>query len=531
MTFYLKYRSQMLEELDLEEVRESLKRILSSGKIPHAFIFSGPKGSGKTSAARILAKIVNCENLTSLGEPCNRCSTCLSIMKGENLDVIELDAASHRGIDDVRAIRDAVKLATTRAKKKVYIIDEAHMLTVEASNALLKTLEEPPEHVIFILATTNPEKLIPTIRSRATEIIFRKAKTHEIVRALKRILEGEKLEAEEGVLELIAQNCDGSFRDAAKILEQIILEGRDLKKDKVSEFLFGRRTFEVDDFLEILAKRDVQSALNNIEKAVSQGVAVKVMITALISRLRSALLSKLGLEGEDLEYFSKEEIIRLIKLFDGVSSQIPFSVLEQVPLEVAAVEWCQDEKKEEKESQRFRILDKGNKTQDASSKSKKTPKIDFRQSENDLKPLKKAFLNRGNSELSEELWRKVLTQIRPNNASTEALLRAAKPLKFDGNTLTLGVYYRFHKEHLEVNPHRDLLEKVLHSVLGHQVRVRCVLSEMPNKIEKYKETGVVLTEPKIGMLTKDKKTNEEDLSLTEEHDQDIIEIAKEIFGS
>src|SRR3972149_9928838 len=147
MTLYLKYRPKNLDELDLVSVAESLKKIVKSGKIPHAFLFSGPKGTGKTSAARILAKIINCE---SKNPPCDKCEQCVSITKGSNLDVIEMDAASHRGIDDVRTLRDAVKLAPVSSKKKIYIIDEAHMLTTEASNALLKTLEEPPEHVMFI---------------------------------------------------------------------------------------------------------------------------------------------------------------------------------------------------------------------------------------------------------------------------------------------------------------------------------------------------------------------------------------------
>src|SRR3972149_5898243 len=199
MTFYLKYRPQKLEELDIAPVRESLKNVVSSGQIPHAFLFSGPKGTGKTSAARILAKILNCEKKGK--EPCNKCDQCLSITKGSNIDVIELDAASHRGIDDVRALRDAVKLSPARARRKVYIIDEAHMLTTEASNALLKTLEEPPSHVNFILATTNPEKLIETIRSRATSVSFRKAASDEIVNSLGRIVKGEKIKIEKDALE------------------------------------------------------------------------------------------------------------------------------------------------------------------------------------------------------------------------------------------------------------------------------------------------------------------------------------------
>src|SRR3972149_7234623 len=161
MTFYLKYRPQKLDELDLKDVRERLVNIVKSKKIPHALLFSGQKGSGKTSAARIIAKIVNCErrnrkNPPADGVPCNKCDQCTSITNGNNIDVIELDAASHRGIDDIRTLREGVMLAPARAKKKVYIIDEAHMLTTEASNALLKTLEEPPSSTVFTLSTSNP---------------------------------------------------------------------------------------------------------------------------------------------------------------------------------------------------------------------------------------------------------------------------------------------------------------------------------------------------------------------------------------
>src|SRR3989344_3080265 len=221
MTYYLKYRSQTLDQLDLEKVRDQLQKIVSSGRVAHALLFSGPRGSGKTSAARILAKVVNCEirdtdkdkdkqsltlrdkqsltlrdkqSLTLRDrEPCNKCGSCVAITKGSSLDVIEIDAASNRGVDDIRTLRETVKLSPISARMKVYIIDEAHMLTTEASNALLKTLEEPPAHAMFILATTAPEKLLDTIRSRSTLINFYKGTVPEVIRSLKRVVKGEKL--------------------------------------------------------------------------------------------------------------------------------------------------------------------------------------------------------------------------------------------------------------------------------------------------------------------------------------------------
>ncbi len=177
-----------------------------------------------------------------------------------------MDAASHRGIDDVRLLRDAVKLSPVKAKKKVYIIDEAHMLTTEASNALLKTLEEPPEHVIFVLATTNPEKLIETIKSRTTYIPFKKATPDEIVRSLKRVVKGEKIKIKDGALNLIARSSEGAFRDAIKTLEQLIAEGKDLSEEFLEEYLFQKKAFDLDSFIELIVKKDIKALVEGIGK-------------------------------------------------------------------------------------------------------------------------------------------------------------------------------------------------------------------------------------------------------------------------
>lgn len=494
MTFYLKYRPQKLEDLDLDSVREELTKIVSSGNIPHALLFAGPKGTGKTSAARIIAKIVNCEKQgKKLTEPCGRCSQCKSISNGNNIDVIELDAASNRGIDDVRALRDTVKLAPASARKKVYIIDEAHMLTLEASNALLKTLEEPPEHVLFILATTNAEKLIETVRSRTTLIEFHKASPEETVRSLLSVVKGEKLKIDKETLFLISKVSGGSFRDAAKILEQLVSQKIKLEKESVEEYLLKKKAFNEREFIGILAEKDIKKAILSINDFVEKGVGVENIIDSVTAVLREGLLAKVGIgSGEELN-LSKEDLILLIELFTCARSQIALSPIEELPLEIAVVKWCGDgieekinEVDEEKDGKKGEVKEK--------LPEKKVEKI----AQN---------LTTRLSEITDDVWKTILTRVRPINTSIEALLRAARPIGYDGNNLTLGVYYRFHKERLEEVSHRKVLEDVAASVMGCPIKVTCTLTEPPIK----KDTP---TPP-----------------LTEGKDQDIIKIAEEIFGN
>jgi len=239
---YRKYRPQKFSEfVGQEHIVKTLTNAISSGLISHAYLFYGPRGSGKTTIARLFAKAVNCQNRKGGDfEPCNQCFSCKEISEGRAVDLIEIDAASHRGIDEIRDLREGIKFAPTRLKYKVFIIDEAHQLTKEAANALLKTLEEPPSHAIFILATTEIHKMIPTIISRCQRFDFRKLTVPEILKKLEIICQKEKIKIEKVALELIAQNAQGSMRDAESLLDQVSTSF-DKKEIKLEEFFLKKQ--------------------------------------------------------------------------------------------------------------------------------------------------------------------------------------------------------------------------------------------------------------------------------------------------
>ncbi len=516
MTLYLKYRPKNLDELDLKDVGESLKKILSKSSIPHAFLFAGPKGTGKTSAARILAKIVNCE---SKNPPCGKCDQCVSIEKGNNLDVIEMDAASHRGIDDVRILRDAVKLSPVSAKKKIYIIDEAHMLTTEASNALLKTLEEPPDHVVFVLATTNPEKLIDTIRSRTTYIPFRKADPAEIVRSLKRVVLGEKLKIDDEALSLIAEASDGSFRDGIKILEQLVTEERQLSKEFLEEFLFKKKAFDLDTFTKLLIKKDVKNLIEEIGKFEAKGVAVENFLESLLRNLRKSLIAKVGIGNDGIADLDKTNLINLIELLETAAKDVDDSLIEELPLEIAIIKWCEGRDNEQSQTVHLeQNSPSGVAGIDHDSFREATPADrDLAQTiapgvrSQATAKLENEGVNPDLIGVNDDVWKNILALIKPINASIEALLRSAKPMNYDGKVLTLGVYYKFHKERLEDARHRKVLEDIVAKVLLTPTKVVCTLVDPPPRkiIEEIKVEAV----------------------LTEGKDRDIIKAAEEIFGN
>jgi DNA polymerase-3 subunit gamma/tau len=357
--FYRKYRPKTFSEfIGQEHVVRTLTNAISLGIISHAYLFAGPRGSGKTTLARVFAKAINCQKRKKGEfEPCNQCSSCLEILKGRSMDLIEIDAASHRGIDEVRELRDGIKFVPTKSKYKVYIIDEAHQITKDAANALLKTLEEPPSFAVFILATTEIHKMIPTILSRCQRFDFRKLTLEEIIKKLERICKEEEIKIEKSALELIALNSEGSMRDAEGLLEQVSLlaDKGEIKMEDIKEILGFVETKVVDKFTDFLCEKNTKEAFKFIDEIVERGYDLNEFMKAQIKYLHQILLLKImgksyspvGFTKEEIEKMkiqaeklTEEEIKRILHIFLEAETKMRFSPILQLPLELAVIEAC-----------------------------------------------------------------------------------------------------------------------------------------------------------------------------------------------
>lgn len=523
--FYRTYRPQKLSDLvGQEHVKEALSRALTSGKVAHAYLFSGPKGLGKTTCARILAKAVNCYDYRlpttdyrkkkkssspkavvsqqTYGEPCNRCDSCLALVEGRHLDLIEIDAASNRGIDDIRELREKIKLAPTSAPYKIYIIDEAHSLTTDAFNALLKTLEEPPEHAIFILCTTEAGKLPATIVSRCVRFDFNRATNDQLVENLAKIAKAEKIEIEEGVLERIANAGDGSFRDGLSILEQLAAGREKINQEILDEVLLSSKDKDLFDFIDFLKDGNKKDAIILINQKAKRGDDFRVYLNQIIEVLRLTLLTKTGVgegyvEAQDPDRQAKIarlaktwgeiEIIRLVKALAQATAEIKSAVLPQLPLELAVVELTREKPivsdiKDKDKDKETPVGEVALKTESKPSSDESTRRLTPKSTgESASKSAGPATIHRqassGKVEEIIKIWPQILATVKKQNFSVEALLRSTRPAKFDGRTLTLEVFYRFHKDRLEDPKTERILVSALDNLLGRQVMVNCILGD------------------------------------------------------
>ncbi len=315
-----KWRPQTFGEIvGQDHVSATLSKAVEKGRLAHAYLFTGPRGCGKTTTARILSKIINCEN-PQKGEPCNRCDSCVAVNRGEHLDVIEIDGASNRGIDEIRDLREKIGYASSRGKAKIYIIDEVHMLTPQAFNALLKTLEEPPEHVYMILATTEPHKVPATIRSRCQRFDFKRLELEEISGQLEKICRSENIEFDQGALILISRRADGSMRDAESLLDQCISAAEENIDITLVRGVLGLvDSMMVIELLGAIGARKRKEALGIVDQVVSSGLDLEEFFLAYMEGIRNLLvISEAGKESAgwlDLTESEFEELYALSESF------------------------------------------------------------------------------------------------------------------------------------------------------------------------------------------------------------------------
>ena len=331
-------------------ITDTLKNAIKRGKISHAFLFAGPRGTGKTSCAKIFAKALNCTNLQD-GEPCNECENCLAADRGTMNDIIEIDAASNNGVDEIRDIRDKVKYAPTQGKYKVYIIDEVHMLSMGAFNALLKTLEEPPEHVVFILATTELQKVPATIISRTQRYNFKRIDQHDLIARMTYILGQEKIGFEEKALEVIAQVADGGMRDSLSILDQILSYDQDkVKYDDALKITGYAAQEKIEQVLLDLLKGETSEAFEIVHNLLQDGASTKNILDELISlTVKGMLVIKSNQEATfltkdyaaELAKIPEEKFYNLVQAANTALNDLRYTNQQQIPLDVFVVQVTQ----------------------------------------------------------------------------------------------------------------------------------------------------------------------------------------------
>lgn len=444
---------------------ETILAQLKAGKTVQAYLFIGHKGTGKTTTARLLAKSLNCESPKD-GEPCGKCASCMAIVSGSHLDVIEIDAASNRGIEEIRDLREKIKLAPTQGKMKIYIIDEVHMLTTEAFNALLKTLEEPPASVVFVLCTTDAHKVPPTILSRCQRFEFKQASGEDLVKLLEKVGKKEELKVGKDSAEAIAASSDGSFRDALTLLEQLGVGG-EVSAEVLSAVTGSGKDKELAGLIE---KGDVAGALVVLGALQNSGVNLMKLNESMLRLWREQLL--LAVEAKDER--ARSSLTRLLGIFTKAQGELKNAVLPTLPLELGIIEASLGEVSRVVESPpRVETVVVKEETINAEEPrvtrkvaEEVIEKVEPEGSPEDLQALK-------------DKWDLVLKAVKPLNHSLEAFLRGCEASDVASKNVTLKFFYKFHKDMVDQSKNKKLVEEELTKILGREVRLKTVLGERP----------------------------------------------------
>ena len=588
---YRKWRPRTFDSVvGQDDITDTLKNAIKRGTISHAFLFAGPRGTGKTSCAKIFAKALNCTNLQS-GEPCNKCANCLAADKGAMADIMEIDAASNNGVDEIRDIRDKVKYAPTQGKYKVYIIDEVHMLSMGAFNALLKTLEEPPEHVVFILATTELQKVPATIISRTQRYNFKRISQADLEKRMKYILEQEKISYEDKALAVIAQVADGGMRDALSILDQLLsFDKNKVEYDSALEITGFAAKEKIEQILLAILNEDATKALSLAQTELANGASTKNILDELIEMATNALMviktndsSQNFFLSDDfvdqIKEVAPERYFQLISAANTALNDLRYTNQQQIPLEVFVVE-CAGKKASTADSKN--VISGSANSQNADPDL--TEEIAALKKQVTALTKKVASLSKKQTRNSDQIFHldnAAADRFDKNNGKGSKIKSAAKPKKANKNRKKANQQNRKQVYHVLENATKDDLTAIknvwpdLQSVLGvsqralldvlepvaasaNQVVMKCkytlwfekasedgnlldILTEEIAKFTKHNYEIVLVPDEdwatvrkefiqKHGKELLDKQKQKDSESEQAESDKQIVDKAKELFG-
>lgn len=495
MSLYTKYRPQNFTNLvGQDHIRQTLLNEIQNNQVSHAYLFAGPRGTGKTSSARLIAKAINCTNKNSEGEPCDSCEFCKSIVEGSLIDVIEIDAASNRGIDEIRDLKEKINFAPTRAKAKTYIIDEVHMLTKEAFNALLKTLEEPPENVFFILCTTEIHKIPETIISRCQRFDFKRIDVKTIMTRLNYIAQMEGIASEDGAIDLIAKHAEGGMRDAIGLLEQMSIDGK-LGTNHVRSHLGITGHSTITTLIDLLEKKELTKALHVINEVHNEGYDLTSFTREILECLRDRLITSVQI-GEQTAF--TKEVLEMIERFEDARDGLRNTVIPQLPLEIAAIKICGDRAEIRAEVMPVELIQAPEVTAKANEEEKETIKTVKQEYEHEH--LKDGDITKH--------WARVLEHVSP-----PSLMRSLSDARVAGesdSTVKLTFGSQFHMDKVKMEENRAKVEKAITHLFQKNLKVECVFDD------------TLAPKKEIAPQSRESKPKKK---------EDVTEKAMEIFGN